>query len=147
MFVPTAYVIQPYLEVGGVRFGMTPSEVEAAVGTATRITTNSLGERDEVRPGLSVRYDRQTGRVAEIAIHKTERAMYRGIDLFSANDPLRLLAQDDPNPLESLGFVVFLGLGLALTGFHDNDESQKAITAFSAGRWDAVRPSMKPFSV
>jgi hypothetical protein len=147
MFVPTAYAIQPYVEVGGVRFGMTPSEVEAAIGAATRITTNSLGERDEVRRGLSVRYDKRLGRVAEIAIHKSEQAIYRGIDLFRASDPLRILAQDDPNPLESLGFVVFFGLGLALTGFHDNDESQKAVTAFSAGRWDAVRPSMTPVSV
>jgi hypothetical protein len=139
MFVPTAYAIQPYVEVGGVRFGMTPSEVEAAIGAATRITTNSLGERDEVRRGLSVRYDKRLGRVAEIAIHKSEQAIYRGIDLFRASDPLRILAQDDPNPLESLGFVVFL-VSTCINRFPDNDQSQSN-NVFSTGRWMQFGPA------
>jgi hypothetical protein len=39
-------------------------------------------------------------------------------------------------PYEDVGYIIFYKLGIAVTGFHDNDESQKAITIFEEGYWD-----------
>jgi len=47
--------------------------------------------------------------------------------------------------MHTVGYVVLLQLGLAMTGFHDGDLSQKAVTAFARGSWDTLRPKMKPY--
>ena len=47
--------------------------------------------------------------------------------------------------MEYVGFIVFLGLGLTLTGFHDGNDSQRAVTAFARGRWDHLRSKLRPF--
>ncbi len=51
----------------------------------------------------------------------------------SHGDPNFLLVQLDPEPLERLGFLVFTRLGVATTGFHDDDASQYAISLFPRG--------------
>ncbi|WP_137173105.1 hypothetical protein [Massilia sp. HP4] len=38
-------------------------------------------------------------------------------------------------------------LGITLTGFHDNDIDQKAITVFERGRWSDLISELKPFAV
>jgi hypothetical protein len=37
------------------------------------------------------------------------------------------------DPLESLGFLVFLRLGFTTTGYHDDDESQRTLVLFKEG--------------
>jgi hypothetical protein len=33
-----------------------------------------------------------------------------------------------------------------MTGFHDDDESQKAVTVFAKGRWDGMKAKFKKYS-
>lgn len=42
----------------------------------------------------------------------------------------------DSDVYEFYGFLVFFGLGMTLTGFHDRLESDKAVTVFRRGNWD-----------
>ncbi|EIJ45150.1 hypothetical protein GWL_45900 [Herbaspirillum sp. GW103] len=51
----------------------------------------------------------------------------------------------DGNPYESVGFIVLLNLGITLTGFHDDDIYQRAVTVFTRGRWDDLLQKLKPF--
>jgi hypothetical protein len=37
-----------------------------------------------------------------------------------------------------LGFLVFTRLGVTTTGYHDDDESQRALTIFPRGTWDLL---------
>ena len=53
---------------------------------------------------------------------------------------------DDPLPLEGMGIVVFLTLGVAITGFVGTDASDDAVTVFAEGRWDGLRDQLKPLS-
>jgi len=75
-----------------------------------------------------------------------------GADLWSAAqqpDPNPTLLRHDPAPLESLGFLVLSQLGTTTTGYHDDDENQRALTVFPRGAWDkflqnAHRPDRDP---
>jgi hypothetical protein len=62
-------------------------------------------------------------------------------------DVVRRLAADDPDVKETFSFLVFLRLGITLTGFHDGEESDLSVTVFKPGLWDERVPSMKPFLV
>jgi hypothetical protein len=64
----------------------------------------------------------------------------------SKNDVVRRLCKIDSNAFTGHGSIVFLNIGVSLTGFEiDDDASERAVTAFSRGLWDIIIPSMKPF--
>ena len=42
----------------------------------------------------------------------------------------------DPDPLERVGFLVFTRIGITTTGYHDGDESQRAITVCPRDTYD-----------
>jgi hypothetical protein len=46
------------------------------------------------------------------------------------------LLRRDPDPFESVGILVFPRLGVTTTGYHDEDENQRALTVFPQGAWD-----------
>jgi len=46
-----------------------------------------------------------------------------------------------------VGFIVLLSLGVAFTGFHDDDESQKAVSVFGKGSYDDLQQKMKDFAI
>ena len=53
----------------------------------------------------------------------------------------------DSSAATYLGFLVFLELGISLTGFHDDDEDQKAFTAFERGSWDKRKMKLKKIDI
>jgi hypothetical protein len=85
--------------------------------------------------------------VVEVGILPEIQTTIRGIDAFSDPGALPKLCQIDGDPKEVLGFIVLLNLGIMMTGFHDRDEAQKAVTAFARGRWDILKSEMKPFQM
>lgn len=138
------YEIRPLVGVGDARFGMHPPEIAGIFGPplSTRLTTR--GEREETRRDITVRYD-STG-VVEFAFLPGCKLLIDGIDLFGVPDPVELLLKHDPEPRECFGFLVFRSLGVAVTGYHDEDQSQRAITTFTTGRWRSMEQHFKPFS-
>jgi len=72
---------------------------------------------------------------------RTVHLKFRGTDVWTSDeqkDPLWQLLRQDPQPVEFRGFLVFKALGVTVTGYHDDDESQRAITCFVRGRWDEL---------
>jgi hypothetical protein len=53
--------------------------------------------------------------------------------------------KEDPGLVEALGFILSLKLGLAFSGFHEDDPEQMAVHTFRRGDWDMFRDRMKPF--
>lgn len=51
-------------------------------------------------------------------------------------DPNPFLLERDPHPRESLGILVFDGIGVTTTGYHDDDENDLALTVYPRGAWD-----------
>jgi hypothetical protein len=128
----------PYVGADPITFEMSPPAVENIIGPPISVGTNDYGEREEWRDSLIVRYSNRDSRVVEITFRPNARLLYKGVDLFQKEAVISFLSQYD-RPFEIVGFVVFLDLGILMTGFHDNDESQKAITVFRKGRMDQFR--------
>lgn len=139
--------IKPYLGVGDLTLGMTPEEVRAILGPVIRSMRNRVGGIEEFREGIKVCYAQPSETVTDFELFPPAAAIYRGIDLLSCSSPLAVLMMDDPAPLEGMGIVVFFKLGVAITGFSDADNSDKAIGLFARGRWDSLRDQMRPLDI
>jgi hypothetical protein len=50
-------------------------------------------------------------------------------------NPLLVLLALDPTPFEDVGFVVFNEIGVAVSGYHDHREEQRAFTLMRPGTW------------
>ena len=139
--------IQPYVGTDIVTFGMTPVEVSQALGVAETKSTNHQGKVVEFRSYMNVAYSSDK-RVDHIGFGRQMEEVYLGkINIF-AGDPKVVLSELidlDSEVFLYLGFLFFFKLGLSLTGFHDNDEDQKALALFTQGHWDSRKPKMKPF--
>jgi hypothetical protein len=140
-------VIKPYDSVGQVKFGMTAGEVVAVLGAPLRITKNRRGETSYEYEALMIRLSADSNKVAEIALTPQSGVKVEDVDadVFSSDDAFARLLQKDGSPYEYMGFIVLLGLGMTFTGFHDSDESQKAVTVFEKGRWDILRSQLNTF--
>lgn len=145
------WVFHPYVGVGQVRLGMTPDEVAAVLGPPD--DSELIADMGEIREqreqaALQAVYSAGDKRLVELGFSPPiARLEFDGVPLFAArsDDALGRVIQHDPSPLTIHGFVVFFGLGLTMTGFHDDDETQKAVTVFAKGRWDRVKPRMQKF--
>lgn len=143
--------IHPYVGVGQLKFGMTPDEVAAVLGPPDGSRFNAsmreIRERRKESALQAVYSAENTGQLIELGFSPSiEGLQFAGVQLFTArsDDALQHVIQHDSEPLVSHGFIVFLGLGITMTGF-DDDDAQKAVTVFEKGRWDAIRPEMQKF--
>lgn len=135
----TTFEVKPYQGTSELRFDMTPSEVSAALGEPRRKSVNRRGEPDWFYGDHSVRFSKAGDALVEIAFLKNAKVSLNGIDVFGDADSFTRIAALDDEVFEFYGFLVFFGLGITLTGFHDNDEAQKALTMFHRGRWDQFK--------
>ncbi|MGI0120190.1 hypothetical protein [Zooshikella sp. RANM57] len=135
----------PYVGVGPISFGMAPKEVEAVLGRPDSISTSGRNELEEHRGEITIRYDSETNGVVEISFGPESGLMLDGVYLYSSSDLTKYLLSKDPHPVECFGFLLYLNLGIAATGFHDGDEDQKAISVFQKGRWDSMKDNFTPF--
>jgi hypothetical protein len=58
---------------------------------------------------------------------------------------LQLVCDYDGAPQDLYGFIVLRRLGITVTGIHDDDESQMAVTVFCEGAFDNLLPKAIPF--
>jgi hypothetical protein len=134
--------IQPYIGALPVRFGMSRVEVRALLPQSAQ----TVGQQLDDCFGL-VRVGCEHEAVVELGFGPGGFWLhFSGHELWTPQqqpDPLPFLLRLDSHPLEIHGFLVFRELGVTVTGYHDDDESQRAITCFVRGRWDAMLPCGK----
>lgn len=87
------------------------------------------------------------GRVVEIALTPPANVLFEGRPLFQDPAVWREIIAVEGQPYECLGFIVLKESGLTLTGFHDDNPSQLAVTAFERGRWDTMHGNMLPLTL
>ncbi|MCW4463814.1 hypothetical protein OK349_19080 [Sphingomonas sp. BT-65] len=122
---------------------MSQDEVITSMGDPQRITKSRNGHPILWYDGFNVMMEDEA--LVEVGFDPKASVSICDIDPFSSSDAFAKLCKLDGNPCEVLGTIVLRDLGVSLGGFHDNDESQKAITAFAHGRWDILEAKMKPF--
>lgn len=136
--------IRPYQGVGSLVFGTSPAEVHAVLGPPVR-TRSSNYERIDTFQGFTVAYSGETGQFVEAAFSSAMDVRFHGINLFTASAAVEMLTVADGVPMEGLGFIVFLNLGIALADFDSEQESDRAVQVFERGRWDSIK-SLKPYA-
>ena len=146
------FEIHPLIGVGAIEFGMTPSQVAYLIGPPDDFEVDeSNNERREFRRenGLQAVYSENRGLVELGFSRNISELCFYGKAVFSLPelDVINQIIDADNHPYFLLGFVVFLSLGITLTGFHDENEDQKAVTVFEKGRWDSMKANMKPFKL
>lgn len=144
--------ILPYVGFGDLRFGMKKSQVENIVGPAEKTTRSPISkETKEMRrkSGLQIVYSELDESVVEINIYPgIKDVKFKDIDVFRENGyevVKRFIAEDD-KPVETVGISIFTKLGISITGFTgDDDSEQKSLSIFIKGRWDSDLGTAKPF--
>jgi hypothetical protein len=137
-------VIEPYVSAGPLRFGATYSDVISSLGEPWFEQKNQLGETIIRYVGLSATVSSHG--VVEVSFLPEVNVSILGINAFDEPEAFRNLCALDGDPQETSGFIVLLNLGITMTGFHDGDEAQKAVTAFNKGRWDQFAGELKDYS-
>jgi hypothetical protein len=132
------FTIEPFVGALPLRFGMRPEEVAAIVGPPSGIYLSSFEDQCEERSTLSMdlAYHRETGKLNELVFAPGSILYFNGQNLFDVSNVIDFLRQSDSDPKIAVGMVFFLKLGIRLSGFHDGDESQKAVGVTPKGHWD-----------
>lgn len=131
--------IRPFEGVSPIKFGMLRSSVIDVIGNpySSNEKVDSWGNTLDINIG----YD-ELGTVEQIGLGPGEYELAIGGQLLwrphRHPDPNPTLLALDPEPLERVGFLIFTKLGIATTGYHDDDPSQHAISVYPRGAWDQL---------
>lgn len=132
------------------RFGMRRADVHGLLGKpeASRPIWDKSGVTDFWSASrINVGYDNDT-LVKHVGFSPGGyELLVRGQRLWSTAeqpDPNPFLLRLDPAPVESLGFLIFVALGVSTSGYHDDDEAQLAVTVSPPGKWDNALKKARP---
>jgi hypothetical protein len=141
---PATFELHPNVGVGDLRFGDSEQAIRGRFGppTATWIRDDMLHyDYDD----FVARFRGDPRRLAEVSFTPPTALTWRARPVFRDPTVFPDLLRADGAPQEVVGFVVLRNLGLAMTGFHD--EEDKAVTAFLRGGWDELSAEMTPFTL
>jgi hypothetical protein len=144
--ITPSFKIEPYVGPLPLRFGMTEQAVAAVIGAPLSKRKNHLGEPAHDHGFCAIGYDKQTLLLNYVGIRPEAHVSYRGISIFEDPNALASLVAEDGSAVEFVGFILLRQLGIALSGFHDGDTSQRAVNLFERGRYDKFSGRFKPFN-
>ena len=141
--------IVTYKSFGSINFGMSENEVIKQLGNPSYTRTNNERELEYHYDDVIVRYDAASRFVREVTLLPKASGEFQINDMVLDwhDDFFKTLCQVDGEPYETYGVIVLFNLGITLTGFHDGDESQKSLSAFSLGDWDMFKGKMKSYKL
>lgn len=95
--------------------------------------------------GFILRFDSEAREFRECTLLPGCNARVNGVDVECGSGFFSWFLMQD-NELKGIyEFIVSIKLGLALSGFHDGDCSQRAVHVFRRGEWDRFSGDLKPF--
>lgn len=142
-----ALEIHPGRGLGDLKFGMTVNEVRSILGPE-----NDRSTRDDIVELYFNNYLNLTFRDGILfqigATRDSAGITFKNVDIFSAEpfSVLKTMEVEAGGAFEMYGFIVFLTLGVSLTGFHDDDLDGKAMTVAVLEEWQSVRDELHPIS-
>ncbi len=143
--------IQPYGGALPITFGMHQRDVHSILGppeTSIPIWNKSGFAEHYVGGRYNIGYD-NGWIVKHLGFGPASVELgIRGQMIWTLNDqpdPNPILLALDPEPLERVGFWIFVRIGVTTTGYHDDDPGQLAITVFPRnGSWGELLTKAKP---
>ncbi len=138
--------IQAHARFGQLVFGESnPADCQAHFGEPLRIEANR-GERLEYHyTEFIVRFHETIGRLEEVTLLPGCQARINGIEVTWDKAFLKAICGKVDQVYDAYGFIVLPALGVAVTGIHDDDPPQLAITLFEKHAWDKLITKAKVF--
>lgn len=135
------------IDEAGILFGTLPDVAQAALGAPLANWPLDAGGLELEYPGLLLRYSEGESGLEEMAVVPGGGRLWKLNDIPISWDEsfLRGACLRDGVPMEYLGFVVLLELGVALSGFDPRDEGQLAVNVFRRGLWDKRKSKFVPY--
>lgn len=135
-----SYIITSHIGVGSIKFGMQRVEIYNEIGMSSRSRKSRFSSEVTefwYENGLQLTFSDQES-LLEVSLYPSLSCVeFRGIRLFEEPgvDVMKKLRDLDHNPLEKVGVTIFLKLGIAVTGFLNENDDQKSVSVFAEGRW------------
>lgn len=146
-----AWDIRPHIGVGQLFFGESFEDVKSIIGGNGKIISDGNSFRYLCGSDKPVTiFDENLLVEASFGNWQLEDIVIGSVNLSVLNDReiISVLSDIENGPLyECFGFLLFLKLGISLSGYHDGDEAQKAITVFRKHHWDEFKSEMRLFSL
>lgn len=128
--------IIPYTSVGKLSFGDSSEKAISHFGIPLSVDKNRDGQKQLHYKQYILRFDAESGNFVEFTALPRCALTLNGVHIPWNKEIFKTLADYDDNLLDLYGYIVSYNLGVAVTGIHDDDESQKAIHVFMRGDWD-----------
>lgn len=138
-------IVDSYTDVNGVKFKSSKASVISVFGDPVSLSINREHEEELHYLNFIIRFEAHLGEFREFTLLPNCLAKINGTLVCWNNSFFEWLKAEDGNLFEVFGFIVSLKLGIAVSGFHDEDDSQMAIHAFRRGDWDIFRKNTRPF--
>lgn len=133
------------------RFGMSPAEVSAILGTPRVAAPNWQGtlrySYDSPPLNLNIIFGGDGKTADHFGFGRLATVHFRGVDFFSDRSAWRSLLDYSSDYHVCSGLLVFCDLGIALSGFHDGYEDELAVTVFPRDAWEKFRSKFKPYKL
>lgn len=141
--------LTPYSAVGPLIFGMSKVETENAIGDINQTTDLLEGIIRIHSPSNDLLAQvSEDDKLIEVGFGRRATSVTLGsINFFTQPKAqvIKELCKLDAGAVYGYGSIVFPALGISLTGFQNEDDDDKAITAFAKGVWDDIIPTLKKF--
>lgn len=134
------YVIVSHVGVNSLKFGMRRAEIYNEIGSPERTRKSRFSNEITefwCENGLQLTFS-DDEYLLEIGLYPNLPLVeLGGIRLFEEPgvDVMKKLRDLDRSPIEKVGVTIFLNIGIALTGFLNEDDDQKSVSVFARGRW------------
>jgi len=138
--------LQPGRGLLPVELGMSVAALTAMLGDGTRRAQFGSPDESLFFAAADLRVTLRDERVIEISVTPPSDIHVDGVSIWHGAKTWRALVAREPSPVLAVGFVILPTLGVAFTGLHDGDRSQRAVTVFAEGVWDASMDDAEPFT-
>jgi hypothetical protein len=137
--------LKSYIGVNELRFGQTESAAIACFGPPKLRTINSAGEIELDFDLFALKFDQANKQFRECTLLPGCVSSINGTPVIWDQSFLHWMQREDGELKELQCFILSFRLGIAASGFHDGDLSQRAIHAFRQGDWEMFMERMIPF--
>lgn len=116
-------------------------------GSPCRCRKTRLGKVEYLYENMLLRFDADTTEFIECTILPSCNVEINGMRVTWDKQFLRKVCAIDGAPKIAHGYIILGRLGVAITGIHDNDDSQMAITVFRVLELEEFLDGSKDFSI
>lgn len=135
-----------YESFDGVPFGASPHDIIAHFGIPDNERRNREGEKELHYEQYIMRFASKDETLREVTLLPGARVKWNEREIAWDVSFLKTVCEMS-SVQEFYGYLVSQKYGIALTGFHDGDESGKAVHFYRKGDWDQFEGKMKPFQL